>query len=122
MPDMKIDVLYAHDTSPGWAPITHMARLAAFSFGGASLGLDSHFAGRLRRILDLRPRRRANSDAGLLAILRAPSELLLLRNSKPFRNDYAFVAACALHIGVSARKSVEVHPPASYLATRSFTD
>jgi hypothetical protein len=89
---MKIDVLYTHEASPGWAPITHMARLAAESFGGKSLAFDSDYPARLRRLLDLRARKQGTSDAGLCAILRAPSEMLLLRRSEYFRKAYAFVA------------------------------
>lgn len=89
---MSIDIIHFCSTTPGWAPITHLATVAAQSFEGAvHFGGDTR-SGRWRKIVNLRARQGRGDGAVLLALLRSPAEVHALRASAAFRSGYRHVA------------------------------
>ena len=89
---MGIDVAFVQDSSPGWAPVTHLGHLAARLFGGRALALSAA-PSRTVRIINLRRRRTGPPSEALLAILRSPADVAQLRAMPEFRSGYRQVAA-----------------------------
>ena len=89
---MKIDVITTCDTSPGWAPVMHLGKLAAQLFGGDFENVLSRGPSRWRKALALRPRWRNRGSDGLLIVLKYAHEMSAVRQLAQFRQAYRFVA------------------------------
>ncbi len=89
----RLDVCFSFESgAAGWAPIAHLAKLASTLLGGELVPLEAKNLGRADKLMSLRPRRRISAEAGLLAILRDPTEVYQLRASPIFRQGYDAVA------------------------------
>lgn len=89
---MGIDVAFVKNDSPGWAPVIHLAHLAARLFGGRALALPA-VPSRVGKFINLRRRHIGPPSETLLAILRSPAEFTNLRAMPEFRSGYRQVAA-----------------------------
>ena len=92
MINMKIDVITTCGTSPGWAPVVHLGKLAAQLFGGGFENISPRGPSRWRKALALRPRLRNRGSDGLLIVLRYAHEMSAVRQLAQFRQAYHFVA------------------------------
>lgn len=89
----RIDVAIPPGAALGWVPIHDLAHMAANLFDGEIVRYPTAYPGRLQKLWGLRPRRNGSSDKGLLALLFGPSDIVKLRQSLAFRQDYRFVIA-----------------------------
>lgn len=88
---VSIDVVFQQDQSAGWAPVTFLGLLAARLFDSEAQFLPK-CPNKLRRLIDLHPRKVGSRKEALLAILHNPHDVGQLRALEGFRTNYRQVA------------------------------